>query len=79
VKTTINIYEAKASLSKLVATVLRTQKPLAISRNGVPVVDLVPHRKTRDALVQDPHLLGAVFVGDPASPADDMMWPPSAR
>lgn len=78
-KNAVNIYEAKANLSKLITTVERTGKPLCISRNGVPVVDLVPHRKTRDPLAQNPRLSGAVFVGDPAAPVDERDWPKDAR
>jgi prevent-host-death family protein len=79
VKRAVNIYDAKANLSRLIATVEKTGRPLSISRNGVPVVDLVPHRKVKDPLAQDPSLAGAVFVGDPATPADERMWPAKAR
>jgi len=78
-KNAVNIYQAKANLSKLITAVERTGRSLCICRNGVPVVDLVPHRTVRDPLAQSPRLLGAVFVGDPAAPADERDWPVNAR
>lgn len=48
----VNIYEAKAKLSSLVANVATSQEPVIICRNNVPVVDLVPHREVREPLKQ---------------------------
>lgn len=38
-----NVHEAKTNLSKLLAKVEKGQR-VTITRNGVPVADLVPHR-----------------------------------
>ena len=78
-KTAVNIYEAKAHLSRLIAEVLRTGKPITICRNGKPVVDLVAHRKPGNPLKQDPSLKGAVFHGDACAPAGQEDWPEDQR
>jgi prevent-host-death family protein len=75
----VNTYEAKAHLSRLIAEVQRTGKPVTICRNNRPVVDLVPHRTSHDPLEQDPELKGARFVGDPCAPVAEEDWPESAR
>lgn len=72
-------YEATAKLSKLVAEVERSGKPVTICRNGKPVVDLVPHRPAADPLAQDPELEGARFHGDPCAPVDSEDWPDEGR
>ena len=75
----VSTYEAKAHLSKLIAEVERTGKPVTICRNNQPVVDLVPHRDIRDPLEQSPDLKGARFSGDPCAPATEEDWPEAAR
>ena len=75
----VSTYEAKASLSRLIAEVERTGKPVTICRNNQPVVDIVPHRDVRDPLEQSPHLQGARFRGDPCAPASLQDWPEAAR
>jgi antitoxin (DNA-binding transcriptional repressor) of toxin-antitoxin stability system len=78
-KTAVNIYEAKAHLSRLIAEVLRTGKPITICRNREPVVDLVAHRRRGNPLKQDPSLKGAVFHGDPCAPVGLEDWPEDQR
>lgn len=75
----VSTYEAKAHLSRLIAEVQRTGKPVTICRNNQPVVDIVPHRQGHDPLDQDPALKGARFLGDPCAPASVADWPESAR
>jgi prevent-host-death family protein len=75
----VSTYEAKAHLSRLIAEVERTGKPVTICRNNHPVVDLVPHRDSRDALEQAPQLKGARFHGDPCAPVSAEDWPEAAR
>ena len=77
--TTVNIYEAKAQLSKLIATVERTGKPVTICRNHRPVADLVPHKTVSKPLEQDPSLRGAQFHGDPCAPLPEEDWPEELR
>ena len=75
----VSTYEAKAHLSRLIAEVERTGKPVTICRNNRPVVDIVPHRGSQDPLTPAPHLAGARFHGDPCAPADEEDWPETAR
>lgn len=75
----VSTYEAKAHLSKLIAEVQKTGTPVTICRNNRPVVDIVPHRESRDPLEQAPQLKGARFLGDPCALASAEDWPESAR
>ena len=56
--TTVNTYEAKAHLSRLIAQVERTGKPVTICRNRRPVVDLVVHYRIVGQILK--RLLGQV-------------------
>jgi antitoxin (DNA-binding transcriptional repressor) of toxin-antitoxin stability system len=78
-KKAINIYEAKAHLSRLIADLQKTGKPIIICRNRVPVADLVPHRKPGNPLKQNPALKGARFHGDPCAPVAEEDWPEELR
>jgi antitoxin (DNA-binding transcriptional repressor) of toxin-antitoxin stability system len=42
----VNVHEAKTNLSSLLATLEKDSQSIVICRNGVPVADLVPHRRT---------------------------------
>lgn len=75
----VSTYEVKAHLSRLIAEVERTGKPVTICRNNHPEVDIVPHRDDRDPLEQAPQLKGARFLGDPCAPVSVNDWPEAAR
>lgn len=75
----VSTYEAKAHLSRLIAEVQRTGKPVTICRNNRPVVDIVPHQESHDPLDQAQQLKGSRFLGDPCAPASVEDWPESAR
>ena len=76
----VSVYEAKASLSKLIEKVRKGGHPVTISRHGKPVVDLVPHRAVKDRLKADPSLKGAArYIGDPCAPLDPEDWPDATR
>ncbi len=75
----VNIYDAKAQLSKLIREVEQTGRTLTICRNDVPVVDLVPHRAVGDPLTQAAELRGARYLEDPCAPVGEEDWPASAR
>jgi len=74
-----NIYEAKARLSKLIHQVEKTRKAVTISRNGVPVADLVPHLSITNPLEQDKDLVGARYHCDPTLGVDERDWPIEQR
>jgi prevent-host-death family protein len=75
----VSTYEAKAHLSRLLAEVERTGRPVTIYRSKKPVVDLVPHRMAGDPLRQDASLKGAVMKGDPCNLVDESDWPAELR
>ncbi len=58
----VSIYEAKAHLSKLIASLEAGEERIVMCRHGVPVADLIPHRKEAPLLQPDPALVGARFV-----------------
>ncbi len=76
----INIYEAKTQLSRLVAAVETRGETVVLCRNGTPVADLVPHRKGQDTTLEpDPDLRGARYAGDPTAPLGTEEWPEALR
>jgi prevent-host-death family protein len=79
-KTSINIYDAKAHFSNLVAAVERDGTRIVICRHGKPVADLTPHRGHKHSpLIPDPALAGARFHGDPCAPLPPEDWPEAQR
>lgn len=76
VKTSVNIYDAKAHFSDLVATVENSGARIVICRHGKPVADLTPHCGTKHTpLVTDPALAGAHYKDDPCAPLSPEDWP----
>lgn len=79
-KTSVNIYDAKAHFSDLIAKVERSGGRIVICRHGKPVADLTPHRgDTQGPLIPDPALAGARFHGDPSAPLPVEDWPLGQR
>jgi antitoxin (DNA-binding transcriptional repressor) of toxin-antitoxin stability system len=77
--TLVSTYEAKAHLSRLLAKIEKTGRPITICRNRKPVADLVAHRSVADPLRQDPALKGARFHGDPCRLVGEADWPAELR
>jgi prevent-host-death family protein len=75
----INTHEAKTRLSELIAKIETEQETVVICRNGKPVAELIPWRKTIDPLQQDSELMKVVFHEDPALPLDENDWPETMR
>jgi antitoxin (DNA-binding transcriptional repressor) of toxin-antitoxin stability system len=76
----VNIYEAKTQLSRLVAAVETRGETVVLCRNGTPVADIVPHHKGRDITLEpDPELRGARYVQDPTAPLQPEEWPEELR
>ena len=75
---TVNVHEAKTSLSKLLARVESGQESVVICRNGRPVADLVPHKR-KSRIV--PHaLLSKIKIKyDPTEPLSEEEWPRAHR
>jgi prevent-host-death family protein len=78
-KTMVNIYDAKAHFSELIAQVERSQTSVIICRHNKPVAELVPRRAKRSPLKGDPRLSGAKFAGDPCAPLPREAWPEDLR
>jgi len=79
-KTAVNIYDAKAHFSDLIATVERSGTRIVICRHGKPVADLTAHRGPKhDPLIRDPALAGARFRDDPCAPLTPDDWPEDQR
>jgi len=78
--TTINLYQAKTQLSRLVAAVEKQGGRIVLCRNGSPVADLVPNvPAASNHFEPDPLLAGARFLGDPTAPFDIADWPEALR
>jgi antitoxin (DNA-binding transcriptional repressor) of toxin-antitoxin stability system len=76
----MNLYEAKTQLSRLVAAVETRGELVVLCRNGTPVADIVPHEAARAATLQpDPELLGARFLEDPTKGVSTEDWPEELR
>ncbi len=75
----VNLYEAKTHLSKLVAEIELGGELVVLCRNGKPVADIVPHRISGVAVEPDPDLAGAQYFGDPCAPLDPSDWPEALR
>ena len=76
----VNIYEAKSQLSRLIAAVETRGERVVLCRNGVPIADIVPHQKDTAATLQpDPALRGAEFLSDPTAPLSNSDWPEAQR
>jgi len=76
---TINLYEAKTHLSKLIAEIEAEGERVILCRNGVPVADLVRHQPSAADVEPDPELAGARYVSDPCAPLDESDWPEALR
>ncbi|MGD0537424.1 MAG: type II toxin-antitoxin system Phd/YefM family antitoxin [Verrucomicrobiota bacterium] len=75
---TVNVHAAKTNFSRLLATLEEDGDFIVICRNGKPVADLVPHRRT-NRLKAHP-VLSRIEIGyDPVEPLSDDEWPEAAR
>lgn len=75
----VNIYDAKSSLSKLIADLEKKGTTIVICRHGKPVADLVAHRSKPQSLRQHPKLKGAKFHSDPCQGVSESDWPEILR
>lgn len=75
---TVNVHEAKTHFSSLLAKLEKDSEPIVICRNGAPVADLVPHRRTHRIKMHP--ALGKIKIGyDPVEPLSADEWPEAAR
>lgn len=72
---TVNIHEAKTSLSQLVQAVEERGETVVVCRNGRPVARLVPNAGAPvDHFRREPRLAGQ-FLDDPLAPLPPEAWP----
>jgi antitoxin (DNA-binding transcriptional repressor) of toxin-antitoxin stability system len=75
---TVNVHEAKTNLSSLLAKMEKNSESIIICRNGVPVAELVPHRR-RNRIKAHPTLSKIEIGYDPTEPLSADEWPEAAR
>lgn len=74
----VNVHEAKTHFSSLLANLEKDSQSVVICRNGVPVADLVPHRRTNRTKIH-PSLSKIKIEYDPVEPLSADEWPGAAR
>ena len=74
----VNVHEAKTHFSALLVAIEERGERIVICRNGEPVADLVPHRKTV-SMAADPKLGAFKITYDPTEELSDEEWPNDAR
>jgi prevent-host-death family protein len=75
---TVNVHEAKTNLSSLLARVEENGEAIVICRNGEPVADLVPHKRTNR--IKAHPTLSRISIGyDPIEPLTTDEWPEASR
>ncbi len=75
---TVNVHEAKTNFSSLLAKLERDCEGIVICRNGVPVADLVPHRRRNR--IKAHRALRKIKIGyDPVEPLSVDEWPEAVR
>jgi prevent-host-death family protein len=75
---TVNVHEAKANLSSLLAKLEKDSESIVICRNGVPVADLVPHRRI-NRIKTHPLSSKIKIAYNPVEPLSADEWPRVAR
>jgi prevent-host-death family protein len=75
---TVNVHEAKTNLSSLLARMEKDSESIVICRNGVPVADLVPHRRISRTKAH-PALSKIKIEYDPVEPLAADEWPEADR
>lgn len=70
----VNVHEAKTHFSSLLAKLEEDSQSIIICRDGVPVADLVPHR--RASRIKAHPALRKIKIGyDPVEPLSADEWP----
>jgi len=75
---TVNVHEAKTNFSSLLARVEENSEAIVICRNGEPVADLVPHKRT-NRVKTHPKLSRIIIGYNPVEPLAADEWPEATR
>ena len=70
---TINIHEAKTTLSRVLTDIEKTNESYVICRNGKPIADLVPHKK-KDRTKPHPIMSKVKINYDPTECLTEEEW-----
>lgn len=73
------MHEAKTNLSRLLKQMEKTGQSVQICRDGTPVAELTPIRKTKGKITPHPKLKQIVFHESPITPIDPEDWPEEYR
>lgn len=74
-----SVYEAKSHLSSILSEVSDNGAVFVICRHGVPIADIVPHRRVNDPFEVKESLAGAEYLVDPTESLDEDDWPEALR
>lgn len=75
---TVNVHEAKTNFSSLLSRVEENSEAVVICRNGEPVADLVPHKRT-NRIKAHPKLSRIKIGYDPVESLAADEWPKASR
>ena len=70
----INLSDAKAHLSAIVAEVVKTGEGVVICKNGNAIADLVPHKQGRSRLSPHNIMKNIEIKYDPIEPLSEDEW-----
>ncbi len=70
----VNVHEAKSTLSALLVEVEERGETVLICRNGKPVAELRAVSPRRGRLATRPDLAAITFLEDPTAPLDAADW-----
>lgn len=71
---TVNTHEAKTKLSYLLAQIEEHNETVRVCRNGKPIADIIPIKRSGDPLKQHKKLMGVKIKYDPTEPLNDDEW-----
>ena len=74
----VNVHEAKTNFSSLLVQVEEKSEAIVICRNGEPIADLVPHKRS-NRLKTHPALSKISIGYDPIEPLSAEDWPRAQR
>ncbi|MCG8570855.1 MAG: type II toxin-antitoxin system Phd/YefM family antitoxin [Spirochaetes bacterium] len=70
---TINIHEAKTTLSKVLSEIEKNNEVYVICKNGKPIADLVPH--VSRSRTQSHSIMSDIAINyNPTEPLDENEW-----
>ena len=78
-KSVQSVYETKSHLSSILSEVVDSGSVFVICKHGVPIADIVPHKRVNDPFEVRESLAGAEYLVDPVASLDKADWPEALR